>query len=60
LLIDERIRIHNTAKKVVILPMFSDRDIGDCEVGYSDYDFLKKIIEVHGYLGVKSYSRTLL
>ncbi len=29
MLVDERIRIHNTAKKV-ILPIFADRDIGDC------------------------------
>jgi hypothetical protein len=29
-------------------------------LGYSDYDFFQKMIEVHGYIGEKSNSKTLL
>ncbi len=29
-----------------------------CLIGYSDYDVFKKIVEVHGYIGVKSNSKT--
>ncbi len=31
-----------------------------CLIGYSDYDVFKKIIEFHGYIGVKSNSKTFL
>jgi hypothetical protein len=29
-------------------------------LGYSDYDVFLEMIEVHEYIGVKSYSKTLL